>query len=63
MATLNVNSNATLSGYLVVHYDFKNPPKSGSTYTVMTFGSLKGKFTNVSPGTAKYTKGSVVVTF
>jgi hypothetical protein len=58
VATLNVNLNATLSGFLVVHYDFKNPPKSGATYTVMTFGSLSGAFTNVSPGTAKYTNHS-----
>ncbi|HUD65914.1 MAG TPA: hypothetical protein VMQ17_15095 [Candidatus Sulfotelmatobacter sp.] len=62
-ATLNVNLNATLSGYLVVHYSTKIPPMPGSTYTAMTFGSLSGAFTNVSPGTAEYTNNSVVVTF
>ena len=60
---LNVNGNATLSGFLVVHYDFKNPPKKGATYTVMTFGSKSGGFKSVSPGTAKYTNDSVVLTF
>jgi hypothetical protein len=62
-ATLNVNLNAALSGYLVVHYSTKIPPMPGSTYTAMTFGSLSGAFTNVSPGTAEYTNNSVVVTF
>ena len=62
-ATLNVNLNATLSGYLVVHYSTKIPPNPGSTYTAMTFGSLSGAFTSVSPGTAEYTNNSVVVTF
>ena len=60
---LNVNGNATLSGYLFVRYSTKVPPKSGSTYTAMTFGSLSGEFTNVSPGTAKYTNSGVVVKF
>jgi hypothetical protein len=62
-AILDVNGNASLSGYLVVHYSTKVPPKSGSTYTAMTFGSLSGAFTGVSPGTANYTKHSVVVKF
>ena len=60
---LNVNGNATLSGYLFVRYSTKVPPKPGATYTVMTFESLSGVFTNVSPGTAKYTNHSVVVKF
>jgi hypothetical protein len=39
----------------------KNPPKSGSTYTVMTFGSLNGQFTSVSTGiSVKYNQNSVV---
>lgn len=63
VGTLNVSGNATLSGYLVVHYSTKVPPKPGATYTVMTFGSLTGAFTSVSPGMAKYTKDSVVVIF
>ena len=62
-STLHVNGNATLSGYLFVRYSTKVPPKSGSTYTAMTFSSLSGEFTNVSPGTAKYTNNSVVVKF
>jgi len=62
---LNVNGNATLSGYLVVGTDApKHPPKSGSTYTVMTFGSLSGKFTSVSTGiSAKYNQNSVVAKY
>ena len=62
-STLHVNGNATLSGYLFVRYGTKVPRKSGSTYTAMTFSSLSGEFTNVSPGTAKYTNNSVVVKF
>jgi hypothetical protein len=62
---LNVNGNATLSGYLVVGTDApKHPSKSGSTYTVMTFGSLSGKFTSVSTGiSAKYNQNSVVAKY
>jgi hypothetical protein len=62
-AILKVNGNATLSGYLEVHYSTKRPPKAGSTFTAMRYGSESGAFTNVSPGTAEYTKDSVVVTF
>jgi hypothetical protein len=62
-AILKVNGNATLSGYLEVHYSTKVPPKAGSTFTAMRYGSESGAFTNVSPGTAEYTKDSVVVTF
>ena len=60
---LNVNGNATLSGYLSINFDFKNPPKKGATYTAMTFGSLTGKFTEASPGTAEYHEQSVVEKF
>ena len=62
-AILKVNGNATLSGYLEVHYSTKRPPKAGSTFIAMRYGSESGAFTNVSPGTAEYTKDSVVVTF
>ena len=62
-AILKVNGNATLSGYLEVHYDPKKPPKAGSTFIAMRYGSESGAFTNVSPGTAKYTNSSVVVKF
>ena len=62
-AILKVNGNATRSGYLEVHYSTKVPPKAGSTFTAMRYSSESGAFTNVSPGTAKYTKDSVVVTF
>ena len=60
---LKVNGNATLSGYLFVRYSTKVPPKPGATYTVMTFGSLTGAFTNASPGTAEYRQHSVVEKF
>jgi hypothetical protein len=61
---LNVNGNATLSGYLSINFDFKNPPKKGATYTAMTFGgSLTGAFTEASPGTAEYHQHSVVEKF
>lgn len=60
---LNVNGNATLSGYLYVQYSTRVPPKSGSTFTAMTYGSHSGEFSNLSPGTAKYTNNSVVVKF
>ena len=63
---LVVNSNATLSGSLVVGINPKRPPAKGSTYTAMTFGSLNGEFTSFTVeggGTVKYTNDSVVVTF
>jgi hypothetical protein len=63
---LVVNSNATLSGSLVVGINPKRPPTKGSTYTAMTFGSLSGEFTSVTVqegGTVQYTNDSVVVTF
>jgi hypothetical protein len=63
---LVVNSNATLSGSLVVGINPKRPPAKGSTYTAMTFGTLSGEFTSFTVeggGTVKYTNNSVVVTF
>ena len=63
---LAVNSNAALSGSLVVGIYPKRPPKKGSTYTAMTFGSLSGGFKTVTVeegGTVEYTGNSVVVTF
>ena len=63
---LVVKLNATLLGPLTVGVNLKRPPKSGSTYTAMTFGSRSGEFTSVTVeggGTVKYTNDSVVVTF
>jgi hypothetical protein len=64
LGVLNVNGNATLSGYLVLAIDTKHPPKSGSTDTVMTFGSLSGEFASVNKGfSVKYDKNSVVAKY
>jgi hypothetical protein len=63
---LAVKLNATLSGTLNVGVNLKRPPKAGSTYAAVTFGSLSGAFTSVTVeggGSAKYTNNSVVVTF
>jgi hypothetical protein len=63
---LAVNSNAALSGSLVVGINPKRPPKKGATYTALTFGSLSGEFTSVTVeegGTVEYTGNGVVVTF
>ena len=63
---LVVNSNATLSGTLVVGINPKHPPQKGSTYTAMTFDSLSAEFTSVTVdggGTVQYTNDSVVATF
>jgi hypothetical protein len=49
-STLNVGSDATLSGALDVTINPKNPPKSGTTYTALTFGSLNGSFTSLTAG-------------
>jgi hypothetical protein len=49
-STLHVNSNATLSGTLNVTVNPKRPPKSGATYTALTFGSLTGSFTGHTAG-------------
>jgi hypothetical protein len=62
---LQVNGTATLSGHLGVGTDApKHPPQTGSTYTVMTFGSLSGKFTSVStPISLKYNQNNAVATY
>ena len=49
-STLNVSSTATLSGALDVTVNPKHPPKSGATYTALTFGSLNGSFTSHTAG-------------
>jgi fibronectin-binding autotransporter adhesin len=49
-STLHVNLNATLSGALNVTVNPKHPPKSGATYTALTFGSLNGSFTRHTAG-------------
>ena len=49
-STLNVSSTATLSGALDVTVNPKHPPKSGATYTALTFGSLSGSFTSHTAG-------------
>jgi fibronectin-binding autotransporter adhesin len=49
-STLHVNSNATLAGSLNVTVNPKRPPKSGATYTALTFGSLNGSFTGHTAG-------------
>ena len=63
---LNVNGNATLSGSLGVVTDApKFPPKSGSTYTFMTYGSLSGEFTSVTTSgiSVKYNTNSAVAKY
>jgi fibronectin-binding autotransporter adhesin len=49
-STLHVNSNATLSGALNVTINPKHAPKSGATYTALTFSSLDGSFTGHTAG-------------
>jgi hypothetical protein len=49
-STLNVTSNATLSGALNVTVNPKHPPQSGTSYTALTFGSLNGSFTSHTAG-------------
>ena len=49
-STLHVNLNAALSGALNVAVNPKRPPKSGATYTALTFGSLNGSFTRHTAG-------------
>jgi hypothetical protein len=49
-STLQVNSNATLSGALNVMVNPKHPPQSGAKYTALTFGSLNGSFTSHTAG-------------
>ena len=64
-AILKVNGNATLSGYLEVHYDPKKPPKAGSTFIAVRYGSENGEFTVLSPNTltVKYDSDSAVAKF
>ena len=64
-AILKVNGNATLSGYLEVHYDPKKPPKAGSTFIAVRYGSESGEFTVLSPNTltVKYDSDSAVAKF
>jgi hypothetical protein len=49
-STLNVTSNATLSGALNVTVNPKHPPQPGAVYTALTFGSLNGSFTSHTAG-------------
>jgi len=49
-STLKVKSNATLSGALNVTVNPKRPPKSGATYTALTFGSLNASFASLTAG-------------
>jgi hypothetical protein len=49
-STLDVTSNATLSGALNVTVNPKHPPQPGAVYTALTFGSLTGSFTSVTTG-------------
>jgi hypothetical protein len=49
-STLNVGSNATLSGTLTVTVNPKHPPHPGATYTALTFASLNGSFTSHTAG-------------
>jgi hypothetical protein len=49
-STLNVGSNASLSGALNVTVDPKDPPPPGATYTALTFGSRSGSFTSHTAG-------------
>lgn len=49
-STMQVNSNATLSGALTVTVNPKHPPQPGATYTALTFGSLTGAFTSHTAG-------------
>jgi hypothetical protein len=39
----------------------KRPPKSGATYTALTFGSLKGSFTSVTAGFTLTTTANIIV--
>ena len=47
---LHLTSNATLAGALNVTINPKHPPKSGQSYTALTFGSLTGSFTTHTAG-------------
>ena len=60
-STLQVSLNATLSGPLNVTVNPKHPPKSGATYTALTFGSLSGSFTSVTAGFTLTTNANSIV--
>lgn len=66
VSAVYVGNSASLTGTLVVGINPKRPPKKGSSYTAMKFGSLSGQFTSVTVeegGSVQYTSNSVVVTF
>ena len=60
-SALNVNLTATLSGVLNITFDPKFPPKSGATYTALTFGSLNGSFTKHTSGFKLTTTANSIV--
>jgi hypothetical protein len=60
-STLKVDVNATLAGPLNVTINFKHPPKSGQTYTALTFGSLSGSFASVTTGYTLTTNTNSIV--
>ena len=60
-STLRVGLNASLTGALNVTVNPKRPPKSGQTYTALTFGSLTGSFTSVTAGYTLTTNPNSIV--
>jgi len=60
-STLQVDLSATLSGALNVTINPKHPPKSGQTYTALTFGSLSGSFTSFTAGYTLTTNANSIV--
>ena len=60
-STLQVTLNASLTGGLNVTVNPKRPPKSGQTYTALTFGSLSGSFTSVTAGYTLTTNTNSIV--
>jgi hypothetical protein len=60
-STLQVDLSATLSGALNVTVNPKHPPKSGQTYTALTFGSLSGSFTSFTAGYTLTTNANSIV--
>ena len=60
-STLQVDLSATLSGALNVSINPKRPPKSGQTYTALTFGSLSGSFTSFTAGYTLTTNANSIV--
>ena len=62
-STLHVNANATLAGALNVTVNPKRPPKSGQSYTALTFASLTGSFATHTAGfTLTTNANSITVT-